>query len=133
MSDNIIYDSNNNTHIGFQKDLVAYLKTCLDDYKKDDDWEQVKDIADLLLDFNGWQDNENLLVLSNNNGMGYTIREYGKEKTGEQKIDRQELIKELDDLCKRLQDDYNGVKEFKQYEEDRLVVYDVIELLEKGE
>ena len=78
MSDNIIYDSNNNTHIGFQKDLVAYLKTCLDDYKKDDDWEQVKDIADLLLDFNGWADNENLLVLSDNNGMGYTIREYEK-------------------------------------------------------
>ena len=78
MSDNIIYDSNNNTHIGFQKDLVAYLKTCLDDYKKNDDWEQVKDIADLLLDFNGWQDNDNLLVISDNNGMGYTIKEYKK-------------------------------------------------------
>lgn len=78
MSDNIIYDSNNNTHIGFQKDLVEYLKTCLDDYRKSDDWEQVKDIADLLLDFNGWADNENLLVLSDNNGMGYTIKEYEK-------------------------------------------------------
>lgn len=78
MSDNIIYDSNNNTHIGFHKDLVAYVVECLDDYKKDDDWEQVGDMAEILLDLNGWADNENLLVLSNNNGMGYTIREYEK-------------------------------------------------------
>ena len=78
MSDNIIYNSYNNTHIGYQKDLVAYLKTCLEDYKKQEAWESVKDIADLLLDFNEWADNENLLVLSDNNGMGYTIREYKK-------------------------------------------------------
>ena len=78
MSDNIIYNSYNNTHIGYQKDLVAYLKTCLDDYKKQEAWESVKDIAELLLDFNAWADNESLLVLSNNNGMGYSIKEYEK-------------------------------------------------------
>lgn len=78
MSDNIIYNSYNNTHIGYQKDLVAYIKTCLEDYKKQDDWEQVKDMADLLLDFNEWADNGNLLVLSDNNGMGWSIREYDK-------------------------------------------------------
>ena len=78
MSDNIIYNSYNNTHIGYQKDLVAYIKTCLDDYKKQEAWESVKDIADLLLDFNEWADNENLLVLSDNNGMGYSIKEYEK-------------------------------------------------------
>lgn len=80
MSDNIIYNSYNNTHIGYQKDLVAYIKTCLDDYKRQEEWEQVKDMADLLLDFNTyeWADNPNLLVLSDNNGMGYTIKEYEK-------------------------------------------------------
>ena len=78
MSDNIIYNSNNNITIGYQKDLVAYLKTCLDDYKKQDNWEEVKDMADLLLDFNEWADNGNLLVLSDNNGMGWTIKEYEK-------------------------------------------------------
>lgn len=77
-NDNIIYNSYNNTHIGYQKDLVAYIKTCLDDYKKQDNWEEVKDMADLLLDFNAWADNENLLVLSDNNGMGWSIREYDK-------------------------------------------------------
>ena len=43
---------------------------------------------------------------------------------------RKELIRELDDLCKRLQDDYNDGLEFEQYEEDRLCVYNVIEILE---
>lgn len=78
MSDNIIYNSYNNTNIGYQKDLVAYVKTCLEDYIKEDSWEEVKDMADLLLDFNAWADNESLLVLSNNNGMGWTIKEYEK-------------------------------------------------------
>lgn len=40
-------------------------------------------------------------------------------------------IRILDDLCKRLQDDYNCIKDFEQYEEDRLTVYSVIEILEK--
>ena len=76
--DNCIYNSNNNITIGYQKDLVAYIKKCLDDYAEQLDWEQVKDMADLLLDFNAWADNENLLVLSDNNGMGWTIKEYEK-------------------------------------------------------
>ena len=78
MSDNIIYNSYNNTNIGYQKDLVAYVKTCLEDYIKDDNWEEAKDMADLLLDLNEWADNGNLLVLSDNNGMGYSIKEYEK-------------------------------------------------------
>lgn len=78
MSDNIIYNSYNNTHIGYQKDLVAYIKTCLDDYVKQEAWESVKDLSELLLDFGAWTDNENLLVLSDNNGMGYAIKEYEK-------------------------------------------------------
>lgn len=48
-------------------------------------------------------------------------------------MNKQELIRSLDSLCRRLQDDYNGEKPFEQYEEDRLAVYNVIELLKKGE
>lgn len=40
------------------------------------------------------------------------------------------LITNLDDLCKRLQDDYNGGEIFSQSEEDRLTVYTAIELIE---
>ena len=41
------------------------------------------------------------------------------------------IISDLDDLCKRLQDDYNGDSAFEQGEDDRLAIYNAIELLEK--
>lgn len=36
----------------------------------------------------------------------------------------------LDDLCSRLQLDYSGDSPFKQQEEDRLVVYNICDILE---
>lgn len=42
-----------------------------------------------------------------------------------------ELHYSLDDLCKRLQDDYNGDKKFEQLEDDRMAVWDACELLEE--
>lgn len=78
MSNNVIYNDSNNNTIGYYKDLKAELKKIIEDYIKEDNWEEVKDMADLLLDLNAWADNENLLVLSDNNGMGYSIKEYKK-------------------------------------------------------
>lgn len=75
---NVIYNDNDEL-IGYHKDLVAELTDSLTDYVEDKNWEEVKDIADLLLDLNGWADNTNLLVISANNGMGWTIREYKGE------------------------------------------------------
>ena len=76
--ENCIYNSNDNITIGYYKDLKAGLKKVIEEYIKDDNWEEAKDLADLLLDLNEWADNGNLLVLSNNNGMGYSIKEYEK-------------------------------------------------------
>lgn len=76
--ENCIYNSNDNITIGYYQDLKAGLKKIVEDYIKDDNWEEAKDMADLLLDLNEWADNGNLLVLSDNNGMGYTIKEYEK-------------------------------------------------------
>lgn len=41
------------------------------------------------------------------------------------------LITGLDDLCKRLQDNYNDGTLFEQCEEDRLLINNAIEILEK--
>lgn len=41
-----------------------------------------------------------------------------------------DIIKQLDNLCARLQGDYGGGEPFEQDEEDRLVIYNVIEILE---
>ena len=76
--DNIIFNDNNNNTIGYYKDLRKYLEKQGAEYLATGDYEQAKDMADLLLDLNGWADNESLLVISDNNGMGYTIKEYEK-------------------------------------------------------
>ena len=77
--ENCIFDDRDNSTIGFYKDIKAGLKKQAEEYLEDDNWEEAKDISDLLLDLEGWADNERLLVLSDNNGMGYTIREYKGE------------------------------------------------------
>ena len=38
-------------------------------------------------------------------------------------------IQLLNNLCKRLQDDYNGNKTFEQQEEDRIIIYNIIDFL----
>ena len=39
------------------------------------------------------------------------------------------LISDLDTLCRKLQDNYNDGKKFVQTEEDRVALYNAIELL----
>lgn len=75
---NIIFNDTNNNLIGYYKDLRAYVKEQGKSYIATDDYEQAKDMADLLLDLNGWADNEGLLVISDCNGMGYIVKEYQK-------------------------------------------------------
>lgn len=77
--ENCIYDSNNNDTIGFYKDIRAGLKKQAEEFIKSDDFEMAQEIANLLLDLEAYTDNERLLVLSDNNGMGYTINEYKGE------------------------------------------------------
>ena len=38
---------------------------------------------------------------------------------------------ELDNLCKRLQDNYNNDVEFEQHEEDRLIIYNILEKIDE--
>lgn len=40
-----------------------------------------------------------------------------------------EIISDLNDLGGRLVKDYNNIKKFEQYEEDRLLVYDTMDML----
>lgn len=77
--DNCILDERTNDTIAFYKDMVALLENQASEALASHDYEQAKDVADILLDLNGWADNTNLLVLSDNNGMGWTIKEYKGE------------------------------------------------------
>lgn len=78
MYKNIIYNDANENMIGYYKDLNKELTNELKDFAEEQNWEMVQDITGLLTELTDWSNNENLLVISTNNGMGYTIKEYEK-------------------------------------------------------
>ena len=50
-----------------------------------------------------------------------------KRPTAKQLYD---MLHDMDDLCARLQEDYAGTYEFEQMEQDRIVAYNICEMLE---
>lgn len=78
MTDNIIFNDATNNNIGFYEDMKRMLQGQAEEFIRSENWEMAKEVADILLDLNAYADNESLLVLSDNNGMGYTIKEYEK-------------------------------------------------------
>lgn len=76
--ENCIFNDDNNNTIGYYKDLKAGVIKIIENYIKEDNWEEARDMVDILGELYGWRENTNLLVLSDNNGMGYTIKEYEK-------------------------------------------------------
>lgn len=75
----VLYDNNDNV-LGFYPDLKNYLVGILRDDTDNGDWEDAGEVADLLMELERWEDSTKLLVLSENNGMGNTIREYRSEE-----------------------------------------------------
>lgn len=75
---NCIFDDNTNDTIGYYKDLKAGLKEQAVEFLEAEQYEMVGDITSMLLDLEEYKESDNLLVVSENNGMGWTIREYEK-------------------------------------------------------
>lgn len=65
--------------IGYYDDLRQYFREAITNFIGYNNWEEVKEIADIMLELNGWADNDRLLIVDEHNGMGYTINEYNKE------------------------------------------------------
>lgn len=77
---NVIITDTGDT-IGFAHDLKNNV---LDDMKYfigEENWEMVSTLSDIMVALQTWQDSPCLLVLSDNNGMGYTVREYTQNVT----------------------------------------------------
>lgn len=81
MNNNIIVGEYGD-EIGYQADLEKYLKAVLHDQINNGNWEYAKDTVDLLQELET-HNTPNLLVISENNGMGWTIKEYTPEVTRE--------------------------------------------------
>lgn len=81
--DNTILNDMDET-IGYYSDLVSGYKKLIKEAVQDEDFEQARDLMEQLEEINNWTDNDGLLVLSMNNGMGFTCRQYQpKQSKGE--------------------------------------------------
>mgnify|MGYP006992122412 CR=1 FL=1 len=81
--DNTIFNDMDET-IGYYSDLVRGYKKLIKEAVERDDYEEAKDLMEQLEEINQWTDNDGLLVLSMNNGMGFTCRTYQpKQSKGE--------------------------------------------------
>lgn len=73
---NIIYDDNTDNTIGFYQDLKAELIKNAKDWLDEGDFEQVQTCAENLQELEQYREFDGLLVLSENNGMGFTCSPY---------------------------------------------------------
>ena len=73
---NTIHRESDNAIIGYASDIAKELKDLIADYTNNNQWEEVQDMAELLLDLQAHADSTSLLIVSDHNGMGYSIDEY---------------------------------------------------------
>lgn len=75
--DNVIFNDMDES-IGYYKDLYASIASVAFDALKDGDTETAQEQVEYLLELDEWKDYDGLLVLSMNNGMGFTCKPYKK-------------------------------------------------------
>lgn len=75
--DNVIYNNNDET-IGYYNDLYAMFYSIIDDALKSRDIDTAKEQLEYLEEMSEWANYDDLLVLSMNNGMGFTAKPYKK-------------------------------------------------------
>lgn len=81
--DNTIYNDMDET-IGYYSDIANGYKKLIKEAVDGDEFEEANDLMEQLDEINEWKDYDGLLVLSMNNGMGFTCKQYKpKESKGE--------------------------------------------------
>lgn len=79
--ENTIYNDMDET-IGYYSDIARGYKKLIKEAVDRDEFEEAKDLMEQLDEINQWTDNDGLLVLSMNNGMGFTCRQYKQTESG---------------------------------------------------
>ena len=79
MNNNLILSKNDET-IGYYEDLVKEFKKEAKEFIDENGYEQVEMLTELLQDLEQYKNEYGLLVVSDNNGMGTTIRQYKGEE-----------------------------------------------------
>ena len=67
--------------IGYYSDLVKEIKDNAGEALTANEYEQVEDMLEVLRLLDRYTDEDGLLVISENNGMGYTVDTYKNERS----------------------------------------------------
>ena len=81
MAENIIYNDMDES-IGYYKDFVKLYKDLIKDATDKGDWEEIEYLVEQIKEIEDFREFDGLLVLSENNGMGFTCNPYKPEERG---------------------------------------------------
>ena len=116
-SDNVIFNDMDES-IGYYKDLKAGFEEVIADAHKQNDTDTVVEQAEYLKEMEDYKDYDGLLVLSMNNGMGFTCEPYRDDYEVAQWV-AENIAPEDDDAMPKIYSDYERQKLFmeqvKQY------------------
>ena len=73
---NTIYNDNEEVTIGYYDDIFKGYKELIEEALKQNDIEEANSLTEQLTEIMDWKDTEDLLVLSDGNGMGLIITPY---------------------------------------------------------
>lgn len=111
MGDNTIFDSNNDNVYGLYNDLVKAYKKIIKEQLDDGDLESVESYTEDLKEIEEFKDYDGLLVLSENNGMGFTCDKY-RDDWEIAKWVAENIAPEDDDAMPKIFGDYDRQKAF---------------------
>lgn len=110
-SRDIIYNSNDDTTIGYYKDLVRFYKHYIKQKLDEGEYEEAKELMDELAEIEEFKDYDGLLVLSQNNGMGFTCNKY-QDDWEVAKWVAENIAPEDDDAMPKIYGDHDRQKAF---------------------
>ena len=111
MGDNTIFDSNNDNVYGLYSDLVKGYKKIIKEQLDEGDLESVESYTEDLKEIERFKDYDGLLVLSENNGMGFTCNKY-QDDWEVAKWVAENIAPEDDDTMPKIYGDHDRQKAF---------------------
>ena len=77
--ENLIYNSNTDETYGLYSDLVKFYKGEIKSAVDKNEYDNAVDLIEQLQEIDNYTDYDGVLVLSMNNGMGFTVNKYKGE------------------------------------------------------
>lgn len=108
---NCIFNDIDNSTIGFYRDMVKLIKEQASNALQANEHEQALDMIEILHELDNYTNYDGLLVLSDNNGMGYTISKYRDDWEVAEWVSNN-IAPEDDDAMPKIYGDHERQKDF---------------------